>query len=258
MRRARSKNDGSGSFRGFAARRCGQIACLARRRAAGRRKNSSTMAGGPVWRGVRSTSRVCGTAKPVRGAGVARPVHVLLAARVAGLRHRHADAGRRQRTRRARGGQLQGRRRSHAALAAQTARSSIWILRASPNAPTSATTSSSFLITATPQQVRDLAATQGYFTPVVRTDVRTVDNTRRVTVSVDPGPQTIIKSVSLSFRRRGADRRPGAGKRRALCVFAARRRAVLAGRLGRREKRVAARRCSRAAIWARRFTTPRR
>ena len=32
-----------------------------------------------------------------------------------------------------------------------------------------------FLITATPQQVRDLAATQGYFTPVVRTDVRTVD-----------------------------------------------------------------------------------
>ncbi len=32
-----------------------------------------------------------------------------------------------------------------------------------------------FLITATPQQVRDLAATQGYFTPIVRTDVRTVD-----------------------------------------------------------------------------------
>ncbi|WP_027799715.1 autotransporter assembly complex protein TamA [Paraburkholderia dilworthii] len=57
-----------------------------------------------------------------------------------------------------------------------------------------------FLITATPQQVRDLAATQGYFTPVVRTDVRTVENTRRVTVSVDPGRQTVITSISLSFR----------------------------------------------------------
>ncbi|MFB9126647.1 outer membrane protein assembly factor [Paraburkholderia dipogonis] len=57
-----------------------------------------------------------------------------------------------------------------------------------------------FLITATPQQVRDLASTQGYFTPVVRTDVRTVDNAKRVTVSVDPGPRTVISSVSLSFR----------------------------------------------------------
>jgi translocation and assembly module TamA len=57
-----------------------------------------------------------------------------------------------------------------------------------------------FLITATPQQVRDLAATQGYFTPVVRTDVRTVDDQKRVTVSVDPGPQTLISSISLSFR----------------------------------------------------------
>ncbi|MFL9962644.1 autotransporter assembly complex protein TamA [Paraburkholderia sediminicola] len=57
-----------------------------------------------------------------------------------------------------------------------------------------------FLITATPQQVRDLAATQGYFTPVVRTDVRTVDNTRHVTVNVDPGPQTIVKSVELTFQ----------------------------------------------------------
>ena len=36
-----------------------------------------------------------------------------------------------------------------------------------------------FLITATPQQVRDLAATQGYFTPVVRTDVRTVDDEKQ-------------------------------------------------------------------------------
>ncbi|CAE6698366.1 autotransporter assembly complex protein TamA [Paraburkholderia haematera] len=57
-----------------------------------------------------------------------------------------------------------------------------------------------FLITATPQQVRDLAATQGYFTPVVRTDVRTVDDKKHVTVSVDPGPRTLITSISLSFQ----------------------------------------------------------
>ncbi|RDJ99465.1 hypothetical protein DLM46_28700 [Paraburkholderia lacunae] len=57
-----------------------------------------------------------------------------------------------------------------------------------------------FLIAATPQQVRDLTATQGYFTTVVRTDVRTVDGKKRVTVSVDPGPQTTIESISLSFR----------------------------------------------------------
>ena len=56
-----------------------------------------------------------------------------------------------------------------------------------------------FLVTATPQQVRDLTATVGYFSPVVRTDVRTVDGKKRVTVSVDPGPQTTVSSVSLSF-----------------------------------------------------------
>ena len=56
-----------------------------------------------------------------------------------------------------------------------------------------------FLVTATPQQVRDLTATAGYFSPVVRTDVRTVDGNKRVTVSVDPGPQTTISSVTLSF-----------------------------------------------------------
>ncbi|WP_109480993.1 autotransporter assembly complex family protein [Paraburkholderia sp. C35] len=57
-----------------------------------------------------------------------------------------------------------------------------------------------FLVTATPQQVRDLASTQGYFTPVVRTDVRTIDDKKVVRVSVDPGPRTIISSISLSFR----------------------------------------------------------
>src|SRR5690349_2166037 len=57
-----------------------------------------------------------------------------------------------------------------------------------------------FLVTATPQQVRDLTSTQGYFTPVVRTDVRTVDDKKVVRVSVDPGPRTTISSISLSFR----------------------------------------------------------
>ncbi|HWT35859.1 MAG TPA: autotransporter assembly complex family protein [Paraburkholderia sp.] len=57
-----------------------------------------------------------------------------------------------------------------------------------------------FLVTATPQQVRDLASTEGYFTPVVRTDVRTIDDRKMVRVSVDPGPRTTISSISLSFR----------------------------------------------------------
>jgi len=57
-----------------------------------------------------------------------------------------------------------------------------------------------FLVTATPQQVRDLVATQGYFAPVVRTDVRVVSGRREVTISVDPGPRTTISSISLSFR----------------------------------------------------------
>ncbi|WP_432711236.1 autotransporter assembly complex protein TamA [Paraburkholderia acidicola] len=57
-----------------------------------------------------------------------------------------------------------------------------------------------FLVTATPQQVRDLTATQGYFSPVVRTDVRTVDGKKSVTVSVDPGPRTTISAITLTFR----------------------------------------------------------
>ncbi|MGU7781799.1 autotransporter assembly complex protein TamA [Burkholderia sp. PU8-34] len=56
-----------------------------------------------------------------------------------------------------------------------------------------------FLVTATPQQVRDLTATEGYFSPVVRTDVRTRNGKRDVKVSVDPGPQTVVSSVALNF-----------------------------------------------------------
>lgn len=56
-----------------------------------------------------------------------------------------------------------------------------------------------FLVTATPKDVRDLVATEGYFTPVVRTDVTTADDKRSVKVSVDPGPQTNVASVDLKF-----------------------------------------------------------
>ncbi|WP_082712151.1 autotransporter assembly complex protein TamA [Burkholderia singularis] len=56
-----------------------------------------------------------------------------------------------------------------------------------------------FLVTAAPQQVRDLTATAGYFSPVVRTDVRTTDGKRKVTVAVDPGPQTSVSAVDLTF-----------------------------------------------------------
>ncbi|KVO80499.1 hypothetical protein WJ79_05755 [Burkholderia ubonensis] len=56
-----------------------------------------------------------------------------------------------------------------------------------------------FLVTATPQQVRDLTATEGYFSPVVRTDVRMRDGKRSVQIAVDPGPQTVVSSVDLTF-----------------------------------------------------------
>ncbi|KAF1029200.1 MAG: Translocation and assembly module subunit TamA [Burkholderia plantarii] len=57
-----------------------------------------------------------------------------------------------------------------------------------------------FLVTATPQQVRDLTSTAGYFSPVVATDVRTRDGKRAVTVKVDPGPQTTVSAVDLAFQ----------------------------------------------------------
>jgi translocation and assembly module TamA len=56
-----------------------------------------------------------------------------------------------------------------------------------------------FLVSATPQQVRDLVATDGYFSPVVRTDVRTIAGKKGVTVHVDPGPRTNVASVDLEF-----------------------------------------------------------
>ncbi|KMZ12415.1 Outer membrane protein assembly factor YaeT precursor [Candidatus Burkholderia humilis] len=57
-----------------------------------------------------------------------------------------------------------------------------------------------FLVTAAPKDVRDLIATAGYFTPVVRTDVTTDDGKRVIKLSVDPGPQTKVASVQLHFQ----------------------------------------------------------
>ena len=115
-----------------------------------------------------------------------------------------------------------------------------------------------FLVTATPQEVRDLVATDGYFTPVVRTDVTVADDKKTVTVSVDPGPQTTVASVSLTFKGAVTTEDPQAGKRRALRVFGARGRSVLAGRLERRQERVAEGACRRAAISARKSRARRR
>ncbi|MEX3605785.1 MAG: autotransporter assembly complex family protein [Burkholderia sp.] len=56
-----------------------------------------------------------------------------------------------------------------------------------------------FLITAMPQQVRDLTATEGYFSPAVSTDVRNRDGKRSVTVKVDPGPRTDVAGIDLQF-----------------------------------------------------------
>lgn len=55
-----------------------------------------------------------------------------------------------------------------------------------------------FLVTAVPQQVRGLLATDGYFEPVVRTDVR-AGKRRSVVVHVEPGPRTTVCAIDLSF-----------------------------------------------------------
>jgi translocation and assembly module TamA len=56
-----------------------------------------------------------------------------------------------------------------------------------------------FLVTAAPQQARELVQTRGYFTPVVQTDVRVSNGKKDITLSVTPGPRTTIDSVDLRF-----------------------------------------------------------
>ncbi len=57
-----------------------------------------------------------------------------------------------------------------------------------------------FLLTATPQQARDLAATAGYFSPVVRVDARLVGSKRKIKIAVDPGAQTRVTAIDLAFQ----------------------------------------------------------
>jgi translocation and assembly module TamA len=56
-----------------------------------------------------------------------------------------------------------------------------------------------FLVAAVPRQVTDLLETQGYFTPAVTTDERTIDGKQHVDISVTPGPITEVTSLSLNF-----------------------------------------------------------
>jgi translocation and assembly module TamA len=56
-----------------------------------------------------------------------------------------------------------------------------------------------FLLTAAPRQVAELVETEGYFSPVVRTDVRQTGDGKRVSVMVDPGPRTLVSSVDIDF-----------------------------------------------------------
>jgi len=60
-----------------------------------------------------------------------------------------------------------------------------------------------FLVTAAPQQASDLVQTDGYFSAIVKTDVRSADGKpggkKRVTVTVVPGERTVVESVKLTF-----------------------------------------------------------
>lgn len=56
-----------------------------------------------------------------------------------------------------------------------------------------------FLIIAAPQQVKDLVQTEGYFSPVVSTDVTRAGKARTVRLSVELGERTTIEAVNLQF-----------------------------------------------------------
>ncbi len=57
-----------------------------------------------------------------------------------------------------------------------------------------------FLVTAAPQQVRELVETEGYFAPAIKTDISTTRSGKKaVIVTVDPGLPTKVSSVDLSF-----------------------------------------------------------
>lgn len=55
-----------------------------------------------------------------------------------------------------------------------------------------------FMIDTAGDQVRDLASTEGYFTPVTKVELKTEGDTRRVVVNVDPGPRTQIGAADIA------------------------------------------------------------
>ncbi|MGI4814100.1 MAG: autotransporter assembly complex protein TamA [Janthinobacterium lividum] len=57
-----------------------------------------------------------------------------------------------------------------------------------------------FLLTAVPREATDLVQTEGYFSPVITTDVTTRKAKKNVRVTVDPGPRTTISTVRLDFQ----------------------------------------------------------
>jgi translocation and assembly module TamA len=66
-----------------------------------------------------------------------------------------------------------------------------------------------FLVTAAAEQVNDLVQTEGYFSAVIKTDVRSpAKGRKRVVISVDPGPRTTIGSIDLQFHGPVASEEP--------------------------------------------------
>ncbi|WP_425557483.1 autotransporter assembly complex protein TamA, partial [Herbaspirillum seropedicae] len=58
-----------------------------------------------------------------------------------------------------------------------------------------------FMMDTAGEQVRDLTATEGYFTPVTKVSEESAagkDGVRRITVTVDPGPRTLVESAEIS------------------------------------------------------------
>ncbi len=52
----------------------------------------------------------------------------------------------------------------------------------------------------TPQQIRELLATEGYFSPVVTQETVAGDDPQRVRFRIDPGAPTVIDAVDIRFR----------------------------------------------------------
>lgn len=69
------------------------------------------------------------------------------------------------------------------------------------------------LVATTPDQIRELLATEGYFSPVIRHTVDHSGSPWRVRFDVDPGPPTRVAAVTINFKGAIAEG-PGADKAR--------------------------------------------